>query len=356
MSDHISRAGRWFLRSGIQAPEGGVARYYRADRQRNNPVSTEITGYTASALVYLHTLRRDEEYLEAAGRAARYLTRTAWDAAQSAMPFELDPPSFTYFFDCGVIVRGLLSVWRATGEEEFAGAAAALGKAMAADFPAADGLIEPILSLPGKKPQVRDPLRWSASPGCYQLKAAMAWWDLAEATGDSGFREPYERALESSLRSYQSFLPGHPERNKVMDRVHAFCYFLEGLLPCASDRRCAEAVKDGIKRTEAHVREIAPAFARSDVYAQLLRIRVFADWTGSAPLDRDAACREAATLAGFQAAAASPAIDGGYYFGRKESEWLPYINPVSTAFAMQALALWEQCQSGAATPQRHLLI
>ena len=35
------------------------------------------------------------------------------------MPFEVDPPRSRYFFDCGIIVRGLLAAWRATGDEEF---------------------------------------------------------------------------------------------------------------------------------------------------------------------------------------------------------------------------------------------
>jgi len=94
---------------------------------------------------------------------------------------------------------------------------------------------------------------------------------------------------------------------------------------------------------------------RSDVYAQLLRIRLFADWNGAAPLDRQAAEKEAETLAGFQAASADPRIDGGFYFGRRGAEWLPYINPVSTAFAMQALALWELPRPRR-QPLRHLLI
>ena len=55
LSSHLSRAGEWFLRSGIQQPNGGVARYYRTDLERNHAVSTEITGYAASAFVYLHT-------------------------------------------------------------------------------------------------------------------------------------------------------------------------------------------------------------------------------------------------------------------------------------------------------------
>jgi len=212
-----------------------------------------------------------------------------------------------------------------------------------------------VLALPGRRPIDRDATRWSRTSGCYQLKAAMAWWDLFEATGDAAFQAPYERALAFSLRQASDFLPGNADPLKVMDRLHAFLYFLEGLLPRASEAPCAAAIAEGIRRVEGFVREIGPRFVRSDVYAQLLRIRLFADWYGAAPLDRQAACKEAEALAGFQAASADPRIDGGYYFGRKGAEWLPYINPVSTAFAMQALALWE-CHARGAQPHRHLLI
>ena len=314
-------------------------------------MSTEITGYAASAFVYLHALTQDARYLDRATAAARFLVRT-WDPASRTMPFEADPPAFTYFFDCGIIIRGLLSVWRVTGEQPFLDVAAELGRSMAADFASPSGDFHPILSLPDKRPTVRDPLRWSQSAGCYQLKSALAWWDLSEATGDERFRAPYLSALEYSLHNYASFLPGHAEREKVMDRLHPFLYFLECLLPCVDDRRCAAALCDGIRRTEGHLRDIAPEFERSDVYAQLLRIRRFADWAGVAPLDHEAARFEAARLSEFQAAAADPRIDGGYWFGRRGQTWLPYVNPVSTAFATQALAIWE----GAAPPDRHLLI
>jgi hypothetical protein len=358
LSPHLARAGQWFLRSGIQEPNGGVARYYRTDLRSNSPVSTEITGYAVSAFIYLRTLTRDDRWLQAALRAARFLARQAWDAGGRTAPFEIDPPgsALAYFFDAGIVVRGLLSAWRATGEEEFLGVAASLGDSMAADFACEDGGWHPVISLPGKSPAPRDALRWSASPGCYQLKAAMAWWDLAEATGEERFREPYQRALEFSLRSWNAFLPGHPDRLKVMDRLHAFAYFLEGLLPRANEARCAAALSEGIRRTGQLLREIAPRFERADVYAQLLRIRMYADWAGVAPLDREAAQIEADKLAGFQAAASDLRIDGGYYFGRQGGGWLPYVNPVSTAFALQALGMWEHCRTGGAQPHRHLLI
>jgi len=120
----------------------------------------------------------------------------------------------------------------------------------------------------------------------------------------------------------------------VMDRLHAFCYFLEGLLPRARDPRCCAAINDGIHRVSALLHEISPDFERSDVYAQLLRMRMYADRAGVAPLDRAAADAEAACLQTFEAPG------GGFYFGRQGGEWLPFLNPVSTTFAMQALAMW----------------
>ena len=355
MSSHLSRAGEWFLRSGIQQPNGGVARYYRTDLERNHTVSTEITGYAASTFVYLHTTTKDARYLDRARSAARFLTRTAWDSASGTIPFEIDPPALTYFFDCGIVVRGLVSVWRATADGEFLDAATALGKSMVRDFASEDGSFHPVLSLPDKRPLARDAGRWSRYPGCYQLKAAMAWWDLLEATADTQFREPYERVLEYSLGACGGFLPGHSERPKVMDRLHAFLYFLEGLLPSAQEARCAAAIRDGIGRVAHHLREIAPEFERSDVYAQLLRMRLYADRVGALPLDIAAAQFEAERLAQFQVAGSDQSA-GGFYFGRKAGTWLPYVNPVSSAFALQALELWDGCRTGTARVFRHLLI
>jgi hypothetical protein len=181
----------------------------------------------------------------------------------------------------------------------------------------------------------------------------MAWHDLAEAGGDPRFSELYEREMERALRSSSGFLPGHADPLKVVDRLHAFLYFLEGLLPRAAQDRPAAAIREGIVRVARTLRQAAPRFERCDVYAQLLRMRLYADWAGVMPLDREAAQFEAGKLAVFQASAQDVRIDGGFYFGQKGGAVLPFVNPVSTAFAIQALALWEQ---RGAQPHRHLLI
>jgi hypothetical protein len=346
----LSRAAQWFVSSAIQEPGGGVARYYRTDLERNLPISTEITGYALSALL---DLGQQTEALA----AARFLCREAWNGC--VMPFELEPSDgrlFTYFFDCGIIVRGLLAAWRATRDPEFLDVAAALGKSMITDFATVDGDYHPILELPGKQPLEYEPARWSRAPGCYQLKSGLAWRELFEITGEVEFRLAYECLAEKAVRSFRAFLPGHPDLLKFVDRLHPFLYFLEGLLPCASESVCAAAIREGLQLVTDHLQQTAGIFERSDVYAQLLRIRIYADWAQVVPLDQSSAEDEAATLASFQAVSDDPRIDGGFYFGRREENWLPYVNPVSTAFGAQALRLWQQHRTGGVPADWRLLI
>src|SRR5947208_3201762 len=118
----LERAGRWFLESGIQDSNGGVARYYLCDSRRNAPVSNEITGYAVSSLAWTFKQTGDPAFLEAAMKAGRFLVEDAWDARSATFPFEPvagGAPGFAYFFDCGIIVRGLLVLWRASGDAAF---------------------------------------------------------------------------------------------------------------------------------------------------------------------------------------------------------------------------------------------
>lgn len=347
--DMLERAGAWWLHSGIQEPSGGVARYHRSDLGKNTRVSTEITGYAVSALLHLHQRTHRPAYLDAAMRAARFLISRAWDSRLCTFPFEHSingdgPQALAYFFDCGIIVRGLLAAWRVSKETEFLDAAIAGGRAMLLDFQVR-GAIHPILELPGKRPVPYEP-KWSASPGCYQLKSAMAWHELKEATGRPEFRDAYEAALEQALANEVAFLPGSVDRDKVMDRLHAFGYFLEGLLPAIDRPECARVYRTGLERMGRHLRAIAPEFARSDVYAQLLRARIYADVSGVERLDATAAGYEAEQAAAFQLASSDIRIHGGFGFGRKGEAILPFVNPVSTAFCVQALTLWSDHRSG----------
>jgi hypothetical protein len=182
----------------------------------------------------------------------------------------------------------------------------------------------------------------------------MAWWDLFQATGGKEFSGLYGESLERALANHAGFLPDPAGPLKTMDRLHAYLYFLEGLMPVVADVGCTLAVSTGIRKVSRLLHAIAPEFARADVYAQLLRIRMLADAAGAEKLDRETAAEEARTLAGFQAASADPRVDGGFWFGRKNGAWLPHVSAVPTAFAIEALDLWER-PAGAKDPGRPLI-
>jgi hypothetical protein len=319
-----------------------VARYYRADIKKNAMVSTEITGYAVSALVYLYCRDRDENILESAIRCGKFLVDRAWDRRLKTFPFEhsdngKQPEPLAYFFDCGIIVRGLLALWRTTGDGRLLDCARDAGLSMLHDFEG-DNVFHPVLDLPAKQPLPYAP-QWSRSPGCYQLKSAMAWLELFEVTGDVKFCMAYEQALKAALDNKDQFLPAEsPE--KTMDRLHSYCYFLEGMLPHSHRAECRNALNEGINRVSGYLREIAPLFARSDVYAQLLRVRLFAADMAGLPLNENEAAVEADCIREFQCEASDARTNGGFYFGRKGDTMLPFVNPVSTAFCLQAQDMW----------------
>ena len=167
------------------------------------------------------------------------------------------------------MVRGLLSVWRATGEQEFLDLAVGLGISWHAISPQAAISTRSSPCPPERPCRATRPLVAIARLLPIEIRHGMV--GSCEATEDTRFIEPYERVLEASLRTCGDFLPGHPERPKVMDRLHAFLYFLEGLLPRARRPVLRRRASGGHRRVAGAAARIAPEFERSDVYAQLLR-------------------------------------------------------------------------------------
>jgi hypothetical protein len=332
-------AGQWFLSSGIQEPDGGVARYFHSDTRRNARASTEITGYAVSTLVFLYERYKDPKFLAAAICAGKFLVEIAWSPSLRTFPFEHShngdaPQPLTYFFDCGIIVRGLLALWRVTGDPLYRNVATQTGESMALDFATGDTW-HPILELPGKY-ALQWTAQWSRRPGCYQLKSALAWHDLHRVTGDEKFARYFDAAVMKAIATRDEFLPAET-REKTMDRLHSYCYFLEGLVGSEKRSEYRDVIAEGIARVSGYLRDIRPEFERSDVYAQLLRVRLLS----GLPLNEGEAFEEASAIEKFQVEQPGSAHHGGFWFGRKNGAMLPYINPVSTAFCLQASEWWQ---------------
>jgi len=116
---------------------------------------------------------------------------------------------------------------------------------------------------------------------------------------------------------------------------------------------CVRAYAWGVAAVARHLREICHSFVRSDVYAQLLRVRIHGA-RALKKLDACAAAEEAVALEDFQAVSEDPRINGGFLFGRRDGELSPHVNPVSTAFALQALEMWRLYRAGRGLPGQNL--
>lgn len=345
------RAGlAWLAHSGIQAESGGLSRYYRADLQQYKNISTEITGYGIQAYLQL-PLPGQTGFLSNALRAGQFLCYDAGDAHAGLFVFEAGPqgtqPSrLVYFFDCGIVIRGLISLWHTTADPMYLERAESCGAMMMSRMSRVDGSFFSVLDLGTGVPSC-DPSTWSLDAGVYQLKTGIAFMELAELTSSGLFSTTAEHLLNWALRQHEAFLPGDSDPARVADRLHAYCYFLEGLVPFVEHRfDCALVLQSGITRVELLLDQTRPALERCDVIAQLLRLRLLGDYMGMVELDLSAAGREAEGLLGFQLHTDDRRTNGAFAFGRRGGQLTRHANPVSTIFALQALRMWNDHQNG----------
>ena len=72
-----------------------------------------------------------------------------------------------------------------------------------------------------------------------------------------------------------------------------------------------------------------------------LRHAAQANARGAVPLDRTRAEEEAAIVADYQFRDGEARVRGGFCFGTRDGRRMPFVNPVSTAFCAQAIAMWQ---------------
>jgi hypothetical protein len=352
MNSCIHAGLRWLTRSGIQDESGGVARYYMADSREYKNISAGSTGSFISALLRLQW-HQGEPPPGPALRAGHFLIEHAFDNASDLFFYErgnsaTPPPALAYFFDCGIIIRGLLDLWSTTGDRAYLDHAERCGMALCGKMSIVDGSFFPLYDIAMHHPHSGSGV-WSVEPGVYQLKVGLAFLELAEATGLGQFKATTESLRKWALKRQESFLRDETEEPQLlMDRAHAYCYFLEGLLPeAALDRDCSQALQFGLLSVENLVEEIGGQFERCDVLAQMLRLRLYADIMGVMELSRGRADQEATRIAEFQMQSPDdPKIDGGFAFARRRGELVRHLNPATTAQAVQALQMWDQAEDG----------
>jgi len=327
-----------------------LARHYSAREHKYEALSTAATGFFISGLLRCaeYPQQSPPKQVIAAGRV---LVEKAFhrDAELFISDFgsaENHPRKWAYFFDCLIAIRALIDLSKATKDSLYRECAQKCGIGIKRNLSRMDGSFFPVHDIDRDMPYEADE-PWSLQTAVYHLKALPIFLELTEATGLYEFKAMGDDLLRWTLKRHESFLEADPDSERLMSRLHGYCYFLEGLLPEAGlDPDSSRALQFGLLEIENISQEIGHEYHRCDVVAQLLRLRLYADRLGIMELDYQQAENEAAAIQQLQVHSADPKLDGGFAFALKAASPVHYYNPATAVLAIQALKMWEQASAG----------
>lgn len=339
MNSSIYAGLRWLLVSPIQHPSGGVCLDYRVPDAEFGSISTEATAWYIQGLLGIgevETLR-----VERAAKAGRYLMESAFDMSTDL--FLTHPnadgssqPKTAEFVSCTVAIRALTALFRATLDSAYLECAARCSRAMRMRMTRVDGSFFPSYDVPTQTPL------YERDPDVDQLKAAVAWTDLSEASTQREHAAPIEQLQKWALRNQQLTLSA-PSDPAAAQRRYAL--FLEGLLPAAAiDFVASQALQAGVARLEGAYDDTPIGSRSPSVLARLLRLRLIADSLGIIELHHGRASEEASTLRALQVRSNDSKIDGGFGLAPRD-ELEAVVDPESVVVSLQALEMWRQSET-----------
>lgn len=235
--DHLREVGGWLLRS--ERPGGGSAAYYSplVGWARAYP---ETTGYLIPTLLALRARGGDAGFEALALRCGRWLRSIrneegSWNAG-------LHPPRFRprpSVFNTGQVLKGMMALWRWTGEEEW----------LVYAREGADWVLEGLT--PGGLWRSKD-YRVRGTPS-YYTEVLSAIIDVARETGN---RTGVDRAWEALARIGSRIRENGAVEGWGFERgqkafTHTIAYALHGMLESArllEDPELAESVSPTVRR------------------------------------------------------------------------------------------------------------
>lgn len=370
------RAAEWLLTSGVQVADGdpqangGFVSWYDQETQSMPYVYAEITGYLATAMCWLYERTADPRFLDSAVRAADWLLDTGiYHAPTGGMRClqPLAPSRFDYkhnqiyTFDCGVILNGLVNVYRATGSAKYLNASTRLGDWLCTAAQRANGSFRPVYDI-ANDAWVESDNEWSLCAGSYHTKISLGLANLFSVSGAAHYARAAERGCDFALTFQQpdgrfvSF-PANGGTNS-----HPHTYSAEGLWVTGS-LLGREAYLDASARATAwlftvqspeglvprHYHNDEPLYnERVDILAQALRMAEIHTANGRlSSAARDGIERLVPIILRNQASDADARVDGGFYFGRlSNGDQMRHVNVWVSAFAAQALLLRADAMAG----------
>ncbi len=263
-----------------------------------------------------------------------------------------------YTFDTGVIISGLVDVYRASGNKQYLAAAVKAADWIVGSVQKPNGAFYPVYDV-DKDEFIESNNEWSLCAGSYHTKVAIGLINLYEATQNATYKEAAIKACDFALTFQQSdgrFI-SFPTEGGTNSHPHS--YSAEGLWVVGKVLDRTDYLQASAKATEwllhwqsdegyvpRHFHNDEPLYnERVDILAQTLRLAAIhmgegrlADHTEThAKLDK-----LVAVISRNQAISDEARINGGFYFGRlSNGDQMPHVNVWVTAFAIQGLGLYD---------------
>ena len=299
ISDEVFHGNvKWLLHSGIRIKEGPDkgAMYGWKDLETGvYPfVYNEITGYSITAFSWIYSELGDEVALDAA-KYASYWVLQNMDSHNHLLPTgkamldtfnkKGDLTNLVYAFDNGVIVSGLLSLYKITADPKLLYASEAIAQAIIKRFYVSSKLTA-VLDRNFKSVDRNNDMKWSMVSGPYHSKLALGILDMSDITSNNLYREVSHSICDSvgSLQTPEGRFITNPE--KEITYLHPHLYACEGLIYSGIKETNQEYFEKGVNGIKWAIRSmvsnggilprstIETGLDQSDCISQLLRLTI----------------------------------------------------------------------------------
>ena len=238
----VDNAKIWIMDSGIQNEDidplidGSYNAWYDSNTGEYPYLYSEICGYLITLMCYFYNLSENTKYLNSGEKAGNWLLNTTYEnnGAFRCLFTHVSPSKYDYkhdqmySFDNGVIVNGLMNLYRLTNNKKYLSAAVTTADwlVMSAQGPA--GLFKPVYDIEEERFFESDK-QWSLSSGSYHAKIAIGLLNLYDITKTKRYLDAAIKVCDITLGyqlssgRYITFL------SRGGTNAHPHCYTAEGL-------------------------------------------------------------------------------------------------------------------------------
>ena len=202
---------------------------------------TEVTGYALLDFLTLYRLTGKQLYIDKAIKSADWIKDCAQDPSGGTLTRyyfdhdgspDLSRNSFSgrkiYAFDVGICLRGMVAVYRHTGNKEYLDSAIRMANFCTECLVDSSGRVTAIYDAKNGVGVTENIEVWSRAPGAFHTKVAEALVDLHSVYEEDKYLAVANAICNKALKFQSS--EGLFETSKGRTELHPHCYATEGLL------------------------------------------------------------------------------------------------------------------------------